>query len=77
MDWVTVTTAPNETMGEVLAQLLRNNGIPAHVRTATLAAYAGSGMTPVRVMVPDNREAEGRALLADLTGPIDPDEPLD
>lgn len=77
MDWVSVNTAPNETMGEVIAQLLRNNGIPAHVRTATLAAYAGSGMTPVRVMVPDNREAESRALLADLTGPLDPDEPSD
>ena len=77
MDWTTVTTAPNEPMGEVIAQLLRNNGIPAHVRTATLAVYAGSGITPVRVMVPDNREAESLALLAELTGPWDPDEPLE
>lgn len=77
MNWIAVTTAPNEPMGEVLAQLLRNNNIPAQVRTEALSVYIGSGMTPVRVMVPENRQAESLALLEQIVGPWDPNEPLE
>lgn len=77
MQWVTVTTAPNEPLGEVLAQLLRNNDIPARVQSDVLSLYVGSVITPVRVMVPTSREAEGRALLQQVIGPWDPEEPGD
>ena len=70
MKWVSVTTAPNEPIGESWAGLLRERGVPAYVRAeSVLQVYLGSGMTPVRIMVPEDREGEGKRLLEDLLGP--------
>ena len=74
MRWVLVKTAPNEPMGESWAELLRQNGVPAYVRRETLGVlvYVGSGMTAVRVMVPEDKCEQGKALLDELLKPWDP-----
>lgn len=69
MKWVCVATAPNEPIGESWAELLRERGVPAYVTgEAVMKAYLGA-IIPVRVMVPADRETEGRRLLEDLLGP--------
>ena len=70
MKWVTVITAPNEPIAESWAGLLRERGVPAYVRAESfIRVYMGSGMTPIRIMVPEDREEEGKRLLDDLLGP--------
>ena len=69
MQWVCIATAPNEPIGESWAELLRNEGVPAFVRSDTVRAYVGSGFVPVRVMVHEDREQDGRVVLEELLGP--------
>ncbi len=70
MKWVCVSTAPNEPIGESWAGLLRDKGIPAYVKSESWTrVYFGSGMLPVRVMVPEDKEEDGRRILDDVLGP--------
>ena len=69
MKWVSVITAPNEPIGESWAELLRGQGVPAFVQRDTVRAYLGSGITPVRIMVPEEREEDGKRVLDNFVGP--------
>lgn len=69
MKWVTVTTAPNEPIGESWAGLLRERGIPAYVKSETvMSLYMGSASTPVAVMVPEDQREDGAKILDGFLG---------
>jgi len=78
MSWVPLVTAPNEPIGESWAALLRDMGVPAYVRVESfMRGGLGSGILPVRIMVPEEREGEGRRLLDEMLGPGEESESAD
>lgn len=76
MKWVCVVTAPNEPIGESWVEVLKQRGIPAYLNMDVVRSYLGIGVAPVRIMVPEEREAEGKRLLDEMIGPDEwPPEP--
>lgn len=71
MRWVRLTTAPNEPIGQSWVELLRKHGIPAYLRVETFSSLITGGSRPVWLMVPADRQEEGRALFEQLIGPWD------
>jgi hypothetical protein len=69
MRWVRLTTAPNEPIGQSWVELLRKHGLPAYLRTETVATLVSGGSHPVALMVPADRKQEGQALFERLVGP--------
>jgi hypothetical protein len=69
MKWVTLTTAPNQPIGQSWVELLANHGIPAHVEANTLITLVGGAASPVRIMVPEDRIGKAEAKLEELVGP--------
>ena len=68
MAWTRVATAPNEPIGESWAGILRDRGVPAFARgEAWRGVYFGMAQA-VRIMVPEERLEEARALLNDILG---------
>ena len=63
-DYVTIETANNEAMAELIRQRLDQSGIPCRVVSGGLAALAGSGAS-YAVTVPAERAEEARALLGE------------
>ncbi len=69
-EWTVVEKYPSRVMAEMMAELLRNEGIPS-----TVQSDDGSGVQPqlaytlgVRVLVPADRVEEARALLREHGG---------
>jgi hypothetical protein len=71
MKWITLTTAPNEPIGQSWVELLASHGIPTHVAAKTMLSLAGGGALPVRIMVPEDRLSDAEAKLEELVGPWD------
>ena len=71
MKLVCVATAPSEPIGESWAELLRNQGVPAFVRSDTMRAHFGSSFLPARVMVAQERESDALSILEDFLQPAD------
>ncbi len=69
MKWVTLTTAPNEPIGQSWVELLVKHGVPAHVAANTMLSLAGGGAMPVRIMIPEDRLSDAEAKLEELVGP--------
>ena len=69
MKWVTLTTAPNEPIGQSWVELLVKHGVPAHVAANTIVSLVSGGAMPVRIMVPQDRMGEAEAKLEELVGP--------
>ena len=69
MKWVTLTTAPNEPIGQSWVALLANHGIPAHVEGNIIVTLVGGAGSPVRIMVPEDRMGEAETKLEELVGP--------
>ena len=63
-DYVTVETADNEAMAEMIKQRLEQNGIPCMVGSGRMASVAGAGAS-YAVTVPADRADEARQLLGD------------
>lgn len=77
MKWVLLATAPNEPIARSWAEMLRRQGLPVLLRVETISTLVAGGALPVRLMVPADREAEGKALFNRLVGPWEwqPSEP--
>ena len=63
-DYVTVETAPNEPMADMVKERLEAAGIPCVVVPGNLGAVAGAAAS-YQVSVPPDRADEARALLGD------------
>ncbi len=74
MNWVRVATAPNQSIGESWAELLREEGIPARVQPAGASVYIGIDFRPVPVMVSEDRLTDAHTLLAEFLDPSAFDE---
>lgn len=64
--WTVVATAPNQTIGESLVQLLNDEGIAGMVGPADAISFLGVAFTPVRVLAPDHDAERAREVLAEL-----------
>lgn len=67
--WVTLTTAPNEPLGESWAQLLRQNGVSAYVAPDTISSLIAGQARIVEIRVPGEQAARAKELLEELVGP--------
>ena len=74
MRWVYLVTAPNELVAEMWRDLLVQAGIPALVEAGGRASFLGNALTPLRIMVADERREEAREV---LEGYLTPAEPTD
>ncbi|MBI4297001.1 MAG: DUF2007 domain-containing protein [Chloroflexi bacterium] len=65
--WVTLTTAPDQLTAGMWAGLLQEEDIPALVEPETFS-FLGPSPYPCRVLVPQARLEEARAILEHYTG---------
>lgn len=63
--WSVVTTAPNQTIGESLVQLLSDEGIAGMIGPADAVSFLGVAYMPVRILVPDADAERARAILGE------------
>ncbi|MSQ25696.1 MAG: hypothetical protein EXR49_05415 [Dehalococcoidia bacterium] len=63
MRWVTLTTAPNEPLGESWAHLLRQHGVCAYVAPDTITALIAGQARIVQIRVPEEQAARAKELL--------------
>jgi hypothetical protein len=64
MKWVLLATAPNQLTAEIWVEFLRGEGIPALIRASDAVSFLGVSPLSCRVLVPDDRLREARAVLA-------------
>ena len=67
MKWTSAATAPNQLTAEIWCDLLQEQGIPAVIEPRDAVSFLGISSRPCRVMVPEDRVEEARAMLADLS----------
>jgi len=82
--WVAAATASNEFAATLLRDILVDSGIPAYIESSGSATFlqVASALMPMRIMVPPERLAEAKTVLADVEVVPDsagdqPDEPAD
>lgn len=64
MKWVHLTTAPNQLTAEIWVNFLHADGIPALIKPSDAVSFLGVSGLSCRIMVPDDRLAEAKAVLA-------------
>jgi len=76
INWAVAATAPNEFGATLWRDILIDAGIQAFIKPSEAATFlVASAILPVRVMVPKERLAEARVLLADVEIIEESDEP--
>ncbi|GIW10367.1 MAG: DUF2007 domain-containing protein [Chloroflexi bacterium] len=77
--WEHLTTAPDQTIGEMLKAMLEEAGVVAMLEPEDAVSFLGVSAIPVRLMVPAEQAAVARQLLEEFeaTEPAwqDEDEP--
>ncbi len=68
MKWVLLTTAPNQLTAEMWAKQLQDEGIPAILKPGDAVSFLGVSAMPCRLLVPEGRVGEARAVLAEYRG---------
>jgi hypothetical protein len=67
INWAVASTAPNEFAATLWRDILIDAGIQAFIKSTEAATFlVASAILPVQVMVPRERLAEARSLLADV-----------
>ncbi len=64
MKWMYLTTAPNQLTSEMWTETLRSEGIPARLKPEDAVSFLGVSAMPCRLLVPEGRVGEARAVLA-------------
>ena len=62
--WMVAATAPDQLTGEMWHELLVNAQVSGRLRPSDVASFLGMSAYPCRVLVPANRIADARAVLA-------------
>ena len=68
MKWALLTTAPNQLTAEMWVELLRSEGIPARIKPGDAVSFLGVSAISCRLLVPQGRVSEARAVLAEYQG---------
>lgn len=63
--WVHLTTAPDQLSGEMLVELLRDEGVAAMIKPSDAVSFLGVSGMGCRVLVPNDQLDEARAILAE------------
>ena len=66
MEWVYLTTAPDQTITESWAELFVSEGIEVRLNPADTYSYLGVSARPCRLLVRERALARARALLDEL-----------
>lgn len=66
MKWVYLATAPDQLMAEMWRDMLREEGIPATIKPGDAISFLGVSAIPCRIMVPEDRLSEAKAVIAEL-----------
>ena len=64
MKWGLLATAPDQLTAEMWAEILHNEGVPARIKPEDVVSFLGVSAMPCRLLVPEGRIAEARAVLA-------------
>jgi hypothetical protein len=67
MDWVHLTTAPDQLTAEMWCELLGDEGVPAMIRPSDAVSFLGVSGSACRVMVPEDRRDEAAGILTERT----------
>jgi hypothetical protein len=68
MKWVLLATAPDQLTAEMWRELLNREGVPAVIRASDTTSFLGVSPFPCRIMVPEGREGEAKAILEKRLG---------
>jgi len=79
IEWVSAGLAPNEFTATLWRDILTDAGIEAYLKPIDAATFLiAAAILPVRVMVPKERLADAKAIIADVeTSDGNPEEPGD
>ena len=64
--WEHVTTAPDQTIGEMLKSMLEENGVVAMLEPDDAVSFLGVSAIPVRLMVPLEQAVVAKQLLQEF-----------
>jgi len=64
--WSTVSTAPDQIVGEMLRVMLEENGVVAMIQPEDVISFLGVSSIPCRIMVPDEQLEVARQLVAEF-----------
>ena len=64
--WEHLTTAPDQTIGEMLKAMLEEAGVVAMLEPEDAVSFLGVSAIPVRLMVPAEQAAVARQLLEEF-----------
>jgi len=62
--WTYLTIAPNQLTAEMWKETLLSEGIPACLKPGDAVSFLGVSALPCRLLVPEGRVDEARAVLA-------------
>ncbi len=69
--WAPVATAPDQSIAEMWAEILRAAGIDGAVSPEDAVSFLGVSPRPCRVLVPETQLGAARGILSDLIEPPD------
>jgi hypothetical protein len=64
--WEYLTTAPDQTIGEMLKDMLEENGVVAMVEPEDAVSFLGVSAIPVRLLVPIEQHDVAKQLLSEF-----------
>lgn len=67
MNWVHLTTAPDQLTAEMWCEILGDKGISAMIRPSDAVSFLGVSGGGCRVLVPEDRRNEAAAILTERT----------
>lgn len=65
-DWEHITTAPDQTVGEMLRDMLEENGVISMIQPEDAISFLGVSAIPCRIMVPIEQAEAARELIAEF-----------
>ena len=71
MQWVILTTAPDQTIAETWMEMLSDEGIEARLDPGDVSSFLGISSRPCRVLVGEADAERARAILREMDLPID------
>jgi hypothetical protein len=73
LNWIYLTTAPDQLVAEMWSQVLRDRGIPAMVRAGDTSSFLGVSTYPCGILVDEGQVSRAREMLQSELG-VGPEE---
>jgi hypothetical protein len=71
MDWVVLTTAPDQTIAETWKEMLADEGVEVRVAPGDVTSFLGISSRPCRLLVSAADAERARTLLGEMEIPLD------